>query len=1449
VTVTVSAPSVAPTSLTATPSSICSGSSTITVNGGSLGTGAVWQLYTGSCGGTLVGSNSTGSFSVSPTSTTTYYIRASGTCNTTSCQSVTVTVSAPSVAPTSLTATPSSICSGSSTITVNGGSLGTGAVWQLYTGSCGGTLVGSNSTGSFSVSPTSTTTYYIRASGTCNTTSCQSVTVTVSAPSVAPTSLTATPSSICSGSSTITVNGGSLGTGAVWQLYTGSCGGTLVGSNSTGTFSVSPTSTTTYYIRASGTCNTTSCQSVTVTVSAPSVAPTSLTATPSSICSGSSTITVNGGSLGTGAVWQLYTGSCGGTLVGSNSTGSFSVSPTSTTTYYIRASGTCNTTSCQSVTVTVSAPSVAPTSLTATPSSICSGSSTITVNGGSLGTGAVWQLYTGSCGGTLVGSNSTGSFSVSPTSTTTYYIRASGTCNTTSCQSVTVTVNTASVAPTSLTANPTTICPGNNATISVNGGSLGSGAVWQMYSGSCGGTLISSNSTGSFSVSPTSATTYYIRASGDCNTTSCQSVTVNVNTNSVNPTSLNASPAVLCSGGNSLITVNGGTLGTGGSWQLFTGGCGGTLIGSNTTGSFTVIPTSTTTYYLQGSGTCNTTSCVSTSVTISSISTAPTSVAASPATICSGNTTTLTVNGGSLGAGAVWELFEGSCGTTLLASNSTGIFTVTPSVTTTYFIRANGSCNTTGCTSVTVNVNQSSTTPLSLTATPSNLCAGTSSTLSVNGGSLGAGATWQLYEGSCGGSPISTNTTGNFTVTPSTTTNYYILATGNCNTTLCVNTSVTVNSTSVAPSSITTSPSSICAGSTSTLTLNGGLLGAGASWQLFSGSCSGVYIGSNTTGVFSVSPTQTTTYYIQATGLCNTTSCVPATITVSDTSVVPTSITANPALICTGNNTTLTVNGGALGSNASWNLYESSCGGTLLSSNITGVFSVSPQSTTTYYVQAVGLCNTTPCANVTVVIGSNSIAPNSLMITPSPLCEDSTATITVVGGSLGSNAVWELFTGSCGGTPIASNTTGIFSTNPSVSTTYFVQGTGECNTTNCVSSTLTVNPIPDNASIILGPASVCEGATNVTYTVTPINGAVNYVWTLPNGFTGSSNSNIITLNVPTGAVSGSISVYGSNNCGDGGSSTLFINVNPLPVVNLSAFNSFCANDLAFNLSGGTPIGGSYTGLNVSNGMFNPQTAGAGTHIVTYTYTDNNGCSNTATNTVIVHALPLVTLDSINNICENVSSVSLIGGQPAGGTYSGNNVVAGVLYPSGAGIEDVYYSYTNTNGCTDTAHAAVLIANEVTLSSNMVSNTVYTGMNTEITFTAIPAGQGTYNFYVNNALTQSSISNQFISSTWNQNTIVTVMLNEACSDSLELLLKPIPNAFIPHNADGANDIFMPHVELTIFNRWGQVLYQGQEGWDGTYKGKRVSAGTYFYLITFNNNLNSDFHIKGSVLLIE
>ena len=164
----------------------------------------------------------------------------------------TVTVSNGSVAPTGITGT-NSICSGSSTTLTLTGGTAAGGTARWYSGSCGGTFVGSGN--SISVSPTSNTTYYVRYEGGCNTTACASRTVTINGASVAPTTISA-PTTICLGSSTsLTVSGGVLGSSATANWYSGSCGGTLVGSGNT--INVSPTITTTYYVRYEGSCNST----------------------------------------------------------------------------------------------------------------------------------------------------------------------------------------------------------------------------------------------------------------------------------------------------------------------------------------------------------------------------------------------------------------------------------------------------------------------------------------------------------------------------------------------------------------------------------------------------------------------------------------------------------------------------------------------------------------------------------------------------------------------------------------------------------------------------------------------------------------------------------------------------------------------------------------------------------------------------------------------------------------------------------------------------------------------------------------------------------------------------------------------------------------------------------------------------------------------------------------
>ena len=64
--------------------------------------------------------------------------------------------------------------------------------------------------------------------------------------------------------------------------------------------------------------------------------------------------------------------------------------------------------------------------------------------------------------------------------------------------------------------------------------------------------------------------------------------------------------------------------------------------------------------------------------------------------------------------------------------------------------------------------------------------------------------------------------------------------------------------------------------------------------------------------------------------------------------------------------------------------------------------------------------------------------------------------------------------------------------------------------------------------------------------------------------------------------------------------------------------------------------------------------------------------------------------------------------------------------------------------------------------------------------------------------------------------------------IDVILK-IPTAFTPYVREGLNDIFMERHQVTIFDRYGQKVFEGSDGWDGTKGGKLADPGVYFYSV--------------------
>ncbi len=608
---------------------------------------------------------------------------------------ITFTYTPVSIAPTAATANPNPSCGGAVTLNKVGGSLGFGAVWKWYSGSCGGVLEGTGA--SIVVTPSATTTYFIRAEGGgCGTTPCVSVTVTMNTPSTAPVSATATPAVTCGGATTLNVTGGSLGTGASWKWYSGSCGGVFEGTGST--LSVSPSVNTTYYVRAEGTCNTTLCVSVAVTVNPVPFA----IATPSSaaFCSGGTTaIALSSFTPGTTFAWTISPSGITGASAGSGASiaQTLTNSGASPDSVVYTITPTANSCIGTPINVRVVVNPVPVASITpAGAQTICAGIVLgLALNSNAAGTTFTW---------TVVLTNAAGGHNGSGTAITDT-LTATGGGSGTAIYTITPTANGCPGIPISdtITVNPdpgataaaspivSTICSGTTTSISLTSVAIGTIFTWTV------------TQTGANGATPgTGATIAQTLTTGTIPSTVVYTITATANgctgnqitsTLTVNPIPvLTATPAsqTFCSGGTTGIALSSNTAGTTYFWSASETGVTGAVFGSDTsivqTLSTTGITGGTAVYTITPTANGCSGNAVNVTITVNHRDNA--SFVYSSATYClSGNNPTPIITGlpgGVFSAVPAGLLINSATGTINLAGSSLGSYTLT--------YRTNGIC-------------------------------------------------------------------------------------------------------------------------------------------------------------------------------------------------------------------------------------------------------------------------------------------------------------------------------------------------------------------------------------------------------------------------------------------------------------------------------------------------------------------------------------------------------------------------------------------------------------------------------------------------------------------------------------------------------------------------------------------------------------------------------------
>ena len=379
----------------------------------------------------------------------------------------------------------------------------------------------------------------------------------------------------------------------------------------------------------------------------------------------------------------------------------------------------------------------------------------------------------------------------------------------------------------------------------------------------------------------------------------------------------------------------------------------------------------------------------------------------------------------------------------------------------------------------------------------------------------------------------------------------------------------------------------ICQGTSTTLSAPAGftyLWSTGAATQTITVSAAGSY----------------TLTITDASGCSNSTI---ATVTVE---ARPTVSVTGSATICAGTSVTLTAAGGAT---YLWN-----------NGTTTNTLTVSPTANTTYTVIGTNVAGCSDTATFNVVVDAVPTMTGTPTITNAGcgLSNGSITGVSVVGAGLTYN-----WTNSAN---VSVGTTADLSNVPAG--VYNLTATKATGCSSTFGPYSIANPsAPAAASVVVVDSVLCAGET-IQLTASSSATGATFTWSGPN-FSGTGAT--VTVNNASAANAGVYSVtVTANGCTSAATSKSIV-VNNLPAVTVLSFSdTTCVNYAAVTLAG-APAGGTFSGTGVTGASFDPATAGVGSHIITYSYTDANGCANSATTTVVVEACVGLGETSMNSI--------------------------------------------------------------------------------------------------------------------------------------------------------------------------------------------------------------------------
>ncbi len=499
---------------------------------------------------------------------------------------------------------------------------------------------------------------------------------------------------------------------------------------------------------------------------------------------------------------------------------------------------------------------------------------------------------------------------------------------------------------------------------------------------------------------------------------------------------------------------------------------------------------------------------------------------------------------------------------------------------------------------------------------------------------------------------------------------------------------------------------------------------------------------------------------------------------------------------------------------------------------------------------------------VNFAVAVSTIPVTSAITGTTPLCPNAVGIIYSITNTIGSTYNWTVPAGATitagQGTNAITVTFGTTAGNVSVTET------SACGVGTPVNFAVTLNALPAT-SPITGTTPICPNSIGLVYSVIPTAGST-YNWSVPAGASITAGQGTNSITVTFGATAGTITVTETNACGAGTPVTLTVALIPPLVVTVNPPSStLCSgSSVSLTASGATTYNWlPNSGLNTSIGSTVVSTP---ISTITYTVTGAVGlCYSTATVTVTIIPTPIASAGLDQSFCSG-QSVQL---NASGGTSYSWQPITGldnplIPNPIASPITTTTYTVTVTNGgiCTATDNALVTVyplpsANAGADATILINeSTVLYGTGSGTLLWGEPG--------FSNTLSCNNCSNPIATPTDNAYYFLTVTDVNGCTNADTVFINVntdfglyIPNAFTPSEGTmnlvfAAKGFGIKTLEMTIYNRWGEKLFETTEldkGWDGTVNGNPAESGVYVYSITAKPFKGDTIKRIGHVTLIE